>query len=122
MCNVGNENAGRRYEVSGETMKTRNVFQTAFLVSLMYHFFWLAARHYGWVLSNNFNIPSFFLFVSAIPWTYIAMEAGEQVRDVFGVMGKSVVLIFLSSLGFALNIVIIKIVVCFLFEKLRKST
>ncbi len=108
--------------VSGVKVKTKYVFLTSFSVPVLYGLFWHLARYLNWGLSTDFNIPGFFFLTLAMPWTLLAIEAGELAKSIFGIGSRNVVTILMAGLGFALNVTFVKICVCWLLNKYREST
>ncbi|MCE2597360.1 hypothetical protein K6Y31_21545 [Motilimonas cestriensis] len=100
-------------------MKTKHVFLISFSLPVLYSFSWHVARYLNWNLSTDFNIPSFFFLILAMPWTLLAIEAGEFAKSIFGIGARNVVTIFMAGLGFALNVTFVKICVYWLINKYR---
>ncbi|BFM12679.1 hypothetical protein R50072_28320 [Simiduia litorea] len=102
-------------------MKTKYIFLISFSIPTLYNLFWHLARYLNFGLSNDFNIPSFFFLMLAMPWTVFAVEVGTLAKALLGSVGRNAITILIVGAGFAINITLMKICVSWLYNKYFKS-
>ncbi|QLG87383.1 hypothetical protein HQ393_03430 [Chitinibacter bivalviorum] len=92
------------------TIRDYMAFFTAFAVMFIYYLIWYLFRYMSWPWHNSYNIPGFFLLLLSWPWSEVLFSAQSYFEglNIFGKYSSQILLNLLTSIGFGLNVVIVR--------------
>ena len=105
----------------GIIISTKVTFLTALAFPATYQAAWYLFRLMGWHWRNSWDAPGFLFLTGSMPWSQplLTYEAMSAFRDVFGDDIRSLLIAIVMSVGFAVNITLLKLILVWLKTKVR---
>ena len=84
------------------------IFIAVLLIALQLAIYFLRLK--GYSLGHNYNTIGFVTLIGSLPWSYPFVEYIQELTATLGVHNRNVLLVFVISIGFAINIFLLKVI------------
>jgi hypothetical protein len=104
-------------------IKNHNIFFIALSLPTLYYVLWHAYRANGWLWHNAYNIPGFLMLAAGWPWSLLLTNYETQVflKNALGQDAKNLLMDATVCIGFATNILLLKLAVMWAINKLKNT-